>query len=263
MSDDQRGSEGNPAGGPPNPFSREGSAGEDAFTSDPPAPSPNGSAPPPAADRDWAYEQPAPPPSWPTYPPVDADPIGPMPGGPIPGGPMPGAGHSPYPASPYQDPYATPPSNPVNQPPLAPSYDPQATGPYGAPEANPGYPPAAPYGAPPASYGSNPYEVNPYQPSYGGYSPYGAGAGLHPKANTALIFGIIGMVLLSTCVGGLVGIGGIVNGRTARAEIDADPQRYTGRSAANWGFGLGVASTILAGLGILLFILLGVTGEFG
>ena len=49
------------------------------------------------------------------------------------------------------------------------------------------------------------------------------------KALLALIFGIAGFVLVSAFIGGFIGIAGIVLGRKARREIDADPQRYTGR----------------------------------
>ncbi len=125
------------------------------------------------------------------------------------------------------------------------------------------YPPPA-YDAQQQSYGGNPYDPqpNPYLPSYGGYAPYGVAPLPHPKATPALICGILGLVLGLSCgVGGLVGIGGIVMGRRARREIDADPRRYTGRSMASAGFGLGIAGlAVLAGY-TLLFVILGVTGN--
>ena len=126
------------------------------------------------------------------------------------------------------------------------------------------YPPPPAYGAQQQSYGANPYEPppNPYLPSYGGYSPYGIAPAPHPKATPALICGILGLVLGLSCgVGGLVGIGGIVMGRRARREIDADPRRYTGRSMASAGFGLGIAGlAVLVGY-TLLFVILGATGN--
>jgi hypothetical protein len=245
MSDDQRGSGpgGDPSGGQPNPFSREGSGDNDALGASQ-QPAPEESAP--AAPADPVPEPPAAA-SWPTYPPVEPQQFD----------PRSGSGPASYPSTPYQPPYAPPSANPVGQQPPPPSFDAQPTGPYGAPDANPGYPPppAAPY-APAPGYGSNPYEVNPYQPSYGGYSPYGMPAGPHPKSNPALIFGIVGLVLALSCgVGGLVGIGGIINGRTAKAEIDADPQRYTGRSTASAGFGLGVAAVVIAVVVIVIFLI--------
>ncbi len=138
--------------------------------------------------------------------------------------------------------------------------------PYGSPSA-----PDQGYGQPPAAYGqvgaygSNPYDPapNPYQPSYGGYSPYGVGPVQHPKATPALIFGIIGLVLSFSCgIGGLLGIGGIVNGRRAKQEIDADPQRYLGRGMASAGFGLGLAGTIIGSLVVVIFIIAGLSGAF-
>ena len=78
------------------------------------------------------------------------------------------------------------------------------------------------YGAPPPAYGSNPYEVTPYQPAYGSSTPYAVVPVSHPQSTTAMVFGILGIVLGLSCgIGGLLGIGGIVQGRQARDEIDA------------------------------------------
>jgi hypothetical protein len=129
------------------------------------------------------------------------------------------------------------------------------------------------YGDPTTRYGesqgySNPYEANPYQPSFGGVSPYGAVAPAtpHPQAALALILGILGTVLgLSCIIGGLVGIGGIVVGRRVRNEIDAEPGRYTGRSQATAGFItgiIGVSISVLATLFIILAIIAGISSNF-
>ena len=137
-----------------------------------------------------------------------------------------------YPSSgPPAGPYAPPPINPYAAPYVDPGFDPQPTPPY------------VPYGGtrpydlvPPTGYGTNPYEVNPYQPAYGGYGSYGVVPIQHPRAVPAMVLGIIGIVLAGSCgIGGLLGIGGIVLGRKARNEIDAEPGRYAGRSQATAG----------------------------
>ena len=169
---------------PPNPFSREGSQAADGLSAQPsPAPS--------------ATPEPFEP-----YPQPPADPY---------------AAPSSY-LGPYQapDPYPGSTSTPSGPPP--PGFDPQPTPPYGSDAA------ASPYAAPVPAYGSNPYEYSPYQPAYGGTVPYGIVQVSHPKAGSAMVFGILGVVLGLSCgIGGLLGIPGIVQGRRARAEIDAEP----------------------------------------
>lgn len=115
---------------------------------------------------------------------------------------------------------------------------PYAANPYAPPNPNP----AGPYPANP--YPPNPYPANPYQPPYGGYAPYGYAPVQNQKALLALIFGIAGFVLVSAFIGGFIGIAGVVLGRKARREIDADPQRYTGRAMATAGFWLGLTSIV-------------------
>jgi hypothetical protein len=138
------------------------------------------------------------------------------------------------------------------------------TGPGFDPQAPPQYDPIQGYGD--SSSYRNPYEANPYQPSFGGVSPYGAAstqiATPHPQAALALVLGILGTVLgLGCIVGGLVGIGGIVLGRRVKNEIDAEPGRYSGRSQAVAGLitGIvGVSITVLATLFIVLAIVAGI-----
>jgi hypothetical protein len=140
------------------------------------------------------------------------------------------------------------------------------TGPGFDPQAPPRYDPIQGYGDSDSSSYRNPYEANPYQPSFGGVSPYGAAsthiATPHPQAALALVLGILGTVLgLGCIVGGLVGIGGIVLGRRVKNEIDAEPGRYTGRSQAVAGLitGIvGVSITVLATLFIVLAIVAGI-----
>lgn len=160
-----------------------------------------------------------------------------------------------------------PPPNPWSRPhtgpepaafePQQPGFDPQPTPPYGgAPHGEPvgTYGPVPAYAAPPPAYGSNPYEANPYQPAYGGISPYGMAPPSHPQASTAMIFGILGIVFGFSCgIGGLLGIPGIVLGRRARNEIDAQPARYAGRSQAVAGFVTGIIGVVLAVLLTVLF----------
>lgn len=217
-------------GGSASPFSREGSQGS-------PAQPPDNFAPPPAATPSRE--------SWPTYP------------------------ENPATGSPRAQQAPSGPDSPYGSgaaPPSYPGYDPSAIGEYGAP-TSPSGPPAygsppppyaqAPgYGTNPPQYGVNPYEVNPYQPAYGAYSPYGVVAQQHPQATTALILGIVG---LAVCP--FVGIGGLVLGGKVRKAIDAEPQRYSGRGLATAGFVLGILSVVYSAF-VVLFLILGFSGAF-
>jgi hypothetical protein len=214
----------------PSPFSREGSSPSDGLSSDNPA---EQTTPyPPLNDGNDEYAS-----HWPSYPAGDpyanpsVDPYGRPLGG--------------YGSSSAESTYAVP----------GPGFDPQAPA---------RYDPIQGYGDSP-SY-RNPYEANPYQPSFGGVSPYGAASTQiltpHPQAALALVLGILGTVLgLGCIVGGLVGIGGIVLGRRVKNEIDAEPGRYTGRSQAVAGLitGIvGVSITVLATVFIVLAIVAGI-----
>jgi hypothetical protein len=174
-----------------------------------------------------------------------------------------------WPSYPADDPYANPSVDPYGRP--VGGYGSSSadstytvTGPGFDPQASPRYDPTQGY-SDSSSY-RNPYEANPYQPSFGGVSPYGAASTQiptpHPQAALALVLGILGTVLgLGCIVGGLVGIGGIVLGRRVKNEIDAEPGRYTGRSQAVAGLitGIvGVSITVLATLFIVLAIVVGI-----
>jgi hypothetical protein len=176
-----------------------------------------------------------------------------------------------WPSYPADDPYANPSVDPYGRP--VGGYGGSSadstytvTGPGFDPQAAPRYDPIQGYGDSDSSSYRNPYEANPYQPSFGGVSPYGAAstqiATPHPQAALALVLGILGTVLgLGCIVGGLVGIGGIVLGRRVKNEIDAEPGRYTGRSQAVAGLitGIvGVSITVLATLFIVLAIVVGI-----
>jgi hypothetical protein len=214
-----------PSADPPNPFSREAVQPGDAPGAQPsPAPS-------------------AGPESFDIYPPSATsgpyDPRSPYPG------PYPAA--QPYPAS---DP------KPTGPPP--PGFDPQPTPPYGSDVSS------SPYGSPTPAYGTNPYEYTPYQPAYGGTSPYSMVQISHPKAGTAMVFGILGVVFGLSCgIGGLLGIPGIVQGRKARDEIDAEPGRYSGRSQAVAGIVTGTIGVVIAALVIVLLVVLLILGATG
>ena len=151
---------------------------------------------------------------------------------------------------------------PAVDPDQAPAYgaDPYGPAPYGPPYgpapygADPYGP--APYG--PAPYGADPYAVTPYPTGYGSY---GTPAMQHPRAVPALVMGILSIVLGLMCgVGGLLGIGGIVLGRAARSEIDAQPGRWEGRSAANAGFITGTVGVVICALAVVVVILVVLTG---
>jgi hypothetical protein len=177
--------------------------------------------------------------------------------------PEPGDPYQPYvPPSAYSgpfsapEPYPTPGSPPSGPPP--PGFDPQPTPPYGSDVT------ASPYGTPVPAYGSNPYEYTPYQSAYGGSVPYGMVQVSHPKSTTAMVFGILGIVFGLSCgIGGLLGIPGIVQGRKARDEIDAEPGRYSGRSQAVAGIVTGTIGVVIAALAIVLVVVLVILGASG
>ena len=208
-----------PGADQPNPFSREAAGASDALGADSTAsPSPASAASPavePTGDE------------WPGYPPAR------------PGSQFSGPGFDPQPTppygsdrpgQPYLQAYGQPTPSPYEQPPVDP---------YGRPEADP--------------YGGNPYAVNPYQPRYGGYGSYGVVPTQHRHAVLAMVLGIVGLLFSSVCVGGLIGIGGIVLGRRARNEIDAEPGRYTGRSMATAGLVTGIISCVFSALIVVGF----------
>jgi Domain of unknown function (DUF4190) len=214
-----------PRANPPSPFSREGSQAADGLTASP--------SPASSAEQFEPYQP----------PPADGNPYT------TPSAyPGPFSSAEPYPAS------GTTPAPPP------PGFDPQPVPPYGSDGTT------APYVASSAAYGSNPYEYTPYQPAYGGNVPYGVVQVSHPKATTAMVFGILGIVLGLTCgIGGLLGIVGIVQGRRVRAEIDAEPGRYSGRSQAVAGIITGIVGVVIAALVIgfaVLVIVYSSSGDF-
>ena len=143
--------------------------------------------------------------------------------------------HTPDESAPDRDASAPPPAPPIQ--PLGYWEQQDAGGQQPAPPPTPPGPGPGPQGA--AGYG--------YAPQYPVYQ-----LADHPKATTALVLGLVGIVGGLTCYLPLVlGPWAWVIGRRAVKEIDADPRRFGGRSQAMTGYVLGIISTVLLVLGIL------------
>ena len=98
-------------------------------------------------------------------------------------------------------------------------------------------------------------------PGYGyggeayGYGPmYGAGPQPHPRATTITVLGGLSLASFLCCIFWVCGIVAWVLGSQALKEIDAQPGRYTNRSAVATGRNLGIAGTCI---GIALVVLWG------
>ena len=116
-----------------------------------------------------------------------------------------------------------------------------------------------PYDPNQGSYGQQPPSYDPGQGGYGQAAPPPQGGYAqpenHPRAMTALILGIVGIVCCSILAPFAWSIG-----KKAVNEIDASGGRYGGRGQAQAGYILGIIGTVLLILGILFFILAAVTG---
>nr|WP_280265139.1 DUF4190 domain-containing protein [Nocardia wallacei] len=89
--------------------------------------------------------------------------------------------------------------------------------------------------------------VNYPPPQYGyGYGPYPPPE--HPQATTILILGIVSLLC------GLVGPFAWVMGRRVLTEIDNSGGMYGGRSNAQVGYVLGIITTVLTLLGLLMLV---------
>ena len=91
-----------------------------------------------------------------------------------------------------------------------------------------------------------------YQPQPGYYAP-GAPAPYapeHPNATTALVLGIVGMVVC----GGLLSPFAWVIGRKAVREIDASHGALGGRGSAQAGYVLGVIGSVMLVLAVVLVV---------
>ena len=77
----------------------------------------------------------------------------------------------------------------------------------------------------------------------------------HPRATTALVLGIVGIVCCSILAPFAWAIG-----KKAVNEIDASGGQYGGRGQAQAGYILGIIGTVLLILGIIFFIISAITG---
>ncbi|MBO9520305.1 MAG: DUF4190 domain-containing protein [Nocardioidaceae bacterium] len=114
-----------------------------------------------------------------------------------------------------------------------PQGDPQQQPPQQPPQ-QPGQPP---YGTPPPGY---------YQAPPGYYQP---APPTPSSATTALIIGIVSLVMCQPA-----GIAAWIIGRNAMREIDASQGRLGGRGTAQAGYILGIISTVLTVLAVVLVI---------
>jgi hypothetical protein len=113
--------------------------------------------------------------------------------------------------------------------------------------------PEAPYGQ--APYGQSPYGQNPYGQNPYGQNPYGQITIPHPEATSAMILGIVALAGTFVC-GFLIVVGPFAwaKGAKVRREIDAEPQRWSGRSEATAGYVMGIVTTILLILVVLVIV---------
>ncbi|MFT4166460.1 MAG: DUF4190 domain-containing protein [Microlunatus sp.] len=128
------------------------------------------------------------------------------------------------------------------QPPAQPGYGQPGYGPQGGYDQQGAYGQQGGYDQ--AGYGQaqpTPYGVAPYQ--QGAYPPYRPS---HPKATMALILGIIGVTVCP-----FAGIGGFIVGRRVRAEVDAAPDQWEGRSLATAGWVMGIISIVFSAFWIV------------
>lgn len=88
-------------------------------------------------------------------------------------------------------------------------------------------------------------------PGYGQGQPMGD----HPKAQTAMILGILGLVCC-----GLLAIPAYIIGNNAVKEIDASGGQYGGRGMANAGKICGLIGIVLMVLGIIFYVILFAVG---
>lgn len=88
-------------------------------------------------------------------------------------------------------------------------------------------------------------------PGYGQGQPMGD----HPKAQTAMILGILGLVCCQ-----LLAIPAYIIGNNAVKEIDASGGQYGGRGMANAGKICGLIGIVLMILGIIFYVILFAVG---
>lgn len=156
--------------------------------------------------------------------------------------------HRPYgaPEEPPQEPFASPSAPAGDQ--GTPSWE---TYQQPAQQPPPSYPQASYDQFPPGQF---PYGQSGYGQSYG-QSPYGMATMPHPQANTAMILGIVALAGTFVCgIPCVVGPFAWSMGAKVRREIDAEPQRWSGRSEATAGYIMGIVTTILMILAVVALI---------
>lgn len=122
-----------------------------------------------------------------------------------------------------------------------------------------GQPPYDP-NQPPPGYGQQPPSYDPGQGGYGQAAPPPMGYAQpqnHPRATTALVLGIVGIVCCEFVAPFAWAIG-----KKAVSEIDASGGQYGGRGQAQAGYILGIIGTVLLILGLLFFVVSLITGGF-
>ena len=99
------------------------------------------------------------------------------------------------------------------------------------------------------SYDAPPPQQPP-PPGWGQQPGYGYGPPQdHPKAQTAMILGILGIVCC-----GFLSIPAFIIGNNAVKEIDAANGSLGGRSMANAGKIMGIVGMVFLGLGLIYFL---------
>lgn len=118
----------------------------------------------------------------------------------------------------------------------------------------PPYDPNQPGGQPDPGYGQQPDPGQYGQPGYPQpYQPappaYGYTVPDHPKATTAMVLGILGIVVCGVMAPFAWSIG-----KKTRDDIDASGGRLGGRGQAQAGYIMGIIGTVLLALGVLFAI---------
>lgn len=113
-------------------------------------------------------------------------------------------------------------------------------------QPNQPYQPYDPQGQPPYQPQYQPQYQVPYQPYYPPYAPPPPD---HPQATTALVLGIVGVVVCQ-----VLGPFAFVMGRKAVREIDASGGTLGGRSNAQAGYVLGIVGMVMLGIGLLILL---------
>lgn len=117
----------------------------------------------------------------------------------------------------------------------------------------PPYPGQEPYQGQGQQY--PPVNPTPYGQPAGSQSPYGGAKPQHPQATTTLVLGIVSIVLVFMCCLPL-GIAPWIMGSKAIKQVDANPGMYEGRGQLVAGKVMGIVSTVLFVVGIIVFVAL-------